>query len=181
MKKGFTLLELFVVMLIISILIAISVPLYGVINRQASVRSAISSLSITVADARAMALTTRVRHFIRFTNTTPIGPNSHGEMRIYRDSNEDETPQTGEEVGPEISKLALGVNFKKCPAYIIFEYTGFLRYNPGYSDTPGSQLYQNNPNVGDVICYILPEEFTVMIDLVPASGKVGKYFFYASQ
>jgi prepilin-type N-terminal cleavage/methylation domain-containing protein len=179
MKKGFTLLELFVVMLIISILIAISVPLYGVINRQASVRSAVSSVSITVAEARAMALTTRVRHFVRFTNTTPVGPKSHGEMMVYKDLNNDEVPSAGEEVGPEISKLAFGVNFKKCPSYIIFEYTGFLRYNPGYSDTPSWQLNQTNPNTGDVICYILPEEFTVMIDLVPASGKMGKYFFYA--
>lgn len=85
MKKGFTLIEMMVVIGIIGIVIAFVIPNFAAMQRQARIRAAAQELAQDLRQIRERALSTGRRFSISFPDTrTYLSTNQEGQTKAYK-------------------------------------------------------------------------------------------------
>jgi prepilin-type N-terminal cleavage/methylation domain-containing protein len=186
MNKGFTLVELIVVIIVILILSAVSVPMFSSMFQSHGVSEASSLLVQALSNAREMAARDQAVFFIEFKNVDDTG-----QIRIFKDKNNNKTfePATDTEVTANPMRMPTGIIFytgkdgkKKYPDWISFSATGYCAFPAGFATYTYKVLEPNfagqDPQLwGDIIIASKDQPEKACIDINEIIGEVAEIYF----
>ncbi|MBI4565107.1 MAG: prepilin-type N-terminal cleavage/methylation domain-containing protein [Planctomycetes bacterium] len=178
-REGFTLVEMMVVIIIITLMAGITVMMMNVFLRGQGVRQAGNLVSQTITQCKQRAADSRLTHFVTFENH----PDGYGVMRIFKDINGNKMLDDKVDVESEHKEVVLprNVAFKVMPKWIGIEPSG---YTIGYSDVPSSTYeaeMRKNHEAGDIILFSKGQTYAYCGDLDPAAGKIRKFTFLTGE
>ncbi len=182
---GFTIVELLVVMVVIIILSAVSIPMFSSMFQSHGVNEGSSIIVQVISNARELAARDQGFYFIEFTNVE-----ERGQMKIFKDKNSNRIfePNIDTEVSPNPTRLPQGVIFytdkdgkKKYPDWLGFNSTGYSVFPAGYQTYSYKILEPNfggpDPKLwGDIIISSKDQPEKVCIDVNELTGEVAEIY-----
>ncbi|HLF93529.1 MAG TPA: prepilin-type N-terminal cleavage/methylation domain-containing protein [Planctomycetota bacterium] len=186
--RGFTLIEMLVVIIIIVIIAGVSVALLGVFFRGQGVRQGSMIVSQVIAEAKQAAAKSHRVHYVVFSKTQ-----TEAWMEIHRDNptnldglyqgdqNSDSNDADPALPGGRVD-LPKHVQFDYAPVWIAFTPSGYCYFSGGFKEIQASTfdavMNGASPNpVGDIIIKIDLQPYYMCMDLDRASGKIRRTFF----
>ncbi len=187
-EKGFTLIEMLIVIVIIVILAGVSVALMGVFFRGQGVRQGATIVSQVVAEAKQAAAKSHRVHFVIFSKTKTDAwmeihiDNIQSPDGIYQGDQSSDTIDADPALEGGRIDLPKHVQFEYAPMWIAFTPSGYCYFSGGYKEIQSSTfdavMNGNSPNpVGDIILKVDMQAYYMCMDLDRASGKIRRSFF----
>lgn len=182
-KKGFTLIEMLVVLIIIGIMTTITLALMGVLSEGSSLTTSVQLLRETFSEARGLATSTNKTYFIRIEDET-IDNIKRGKLTIYSDTDKDGlfTAASDTPIDSRPTELMNFVVFEKAPQWIGFAPSGDTVFPSGVSDIGADEydsMFSKGTPVGDIVLGVEQQSYKMYID-VDTFGKVRESHFWDS-
>lgn len=189
-NRGFTLLEMMIVIAIIGIILGASIALLGLFFKGESVRQAASIVAQGVAEAKQWAAKEHEYYFLVFSK-----PGEEGWIAVHRDSNKDGIYQGDQDLKTKDADPAMDgvwsdlpkfVGFETAPNWVSFAPSGYIGFAPGFNEVQAStfDVVHNGSApkpIGDVVVKVANRGFRVCMDLDRATGKVRRTSFLAEE
>jgi prepilin-type N-terminal cleavage/methylation domain-containing protein len=181
-SRGFTLLEMMIVIAIIGIILGVTVALFGLFFKGESVRQGAAIVAQGVAEAKQWASKEHEYFFLVFSKT---GEDNEAWIEVHRDANKDGVYQgdqdfTTNDADPVVegirADLPKFVVFETAPKWLSVAPSGYLAFAPGFSEVQASTFdkVMNGAApkpIGDVVLKVKGRNFRVCMDLDKATGK----------